>query len=152
MEACANHVHRTHLNCTIQTVDRDPIEDGNTKVPCPRQCGQMSAQYGPAAHHARKTRKAPAESLYPQSCPWNNFGVLCVEISISARAEAMHAGAHVQDPRGPYQCHLCDQYWRYMYLLQSHIMRCKESGCADYSKSCHRIELEVTTNQPTTII
>jgi hypothetical protein len=112
----------------------------------------MSAQYGPAAHHARKTRKAPAESLYPQSCPWNNFGVLYVEISISARAEAMHAGAHVQDPRGPYQCHLCDQYWRYMYLLQSHITRCKGSGCADYSKSCHRIELEVTTNQPTTII
>jgi hypothetical protein len=152
MKACANHVHRTQPNCVIKTIEEDPIEDGTPKVTCPRNCGQMFAQYGPASYHARKTCKVPAESLYPQSCPWNKFGVLCVEMSISARAAATHAGAHVRDPRGPYQCHLCGQYWGDMYLLQSHIMRCKGTGRAGYSKSCHRIELEVTTKQPTTIM
>jgi hypothetical protein len=39
-----------------------------------------------------------------------------------------------------------------MYLLQRHVTRCKGSGRAGYSRSCHRIELEVTTSQPTTMI
>jgi hypothetical protein len=69
MKPCANHVHHTHLNRFIKIVDEDSIEDGNTKVPCPRKGGQMFAQYGPASYHARKACKIPAESLFPRAVP-----------------------------------------------------------------------------------
>jgi hypothetical protein len=151
MKACALHVHKADPRHTIKTVDQDPLEDGTMKVPCQRLCGQMFARYSSAIYHTKLNCTVAPSSDYPKPCPWNDFGIGCIEISISARAAATHAGAHVRDPRGPYRCHLCGQYWADLYLLSSHITRCKGTGRAGYSRSCLRVELEVGEKQPTTM-
>lgn len=77
---------------------------------------------------------------------------MCVEVSINARAAATHAGMHVRDTRGLYQCHKCDQHWRDLYLLASHFDRCKGTGRAGFARSCLRVELDTAVDEPMTIL
>ena len=49
------HVSSHHQeDCLPSTYDEDPLENGTSKIPCPRGCGETFTSHQQANHHAKK--------------------------------------------------------------------------------------------------
>lgn len=146
-ENLAKHCDQKHKGMVLRPFAEDPLPDGTRKIPCIKGCDGLFAHYLTAVSH-RCSGPGYLPNAYPgRPCPWPD----CRETLNSVKAYATHSGAafHVNDSRGLWQCHVCDDYYYDLYMLASHTTRCKGGDRERRFNACRPYEIGCETKSDT---
>jgi hypothetical protein len=72
---CGHVASRHQEDCLPSTYDEDPLENGTSKIPCPRGCGEAFTSHQRVDHHAKKPSSCPMPKR-ENDCAWPQTTVL----------------------------------------------------------------------------